>query len=150
MAAGSCVCLDSQQNQIGCTDPDCTFGDCNQPECSGVTAGAGQTGSCLDAQNNQVTCGDPECTYGDCIDLGSPAKAASTTGSIAVSNSNGPTALSTFLTSATQAAGTAYAATVAPTSTVRVGTASLSAPQNTTTIILLAVVAIVAFLLLKK
>ena len=57
------ICLDSKQNAINCSDPNCTYGDCNAPVGTPqVTVGA----LCLDQQENQIDCSDPNCTYGDC------------------------------------------------------------------------------------
>lgn len=56
------VCLDQNENNVPCTSPDCTYGDCGSTAAQ-VTVGA----LCLDESENQIDCSSPACAFGDCI-----------------------------------------------------------------------------------
>jgi hypothetical protein len=158
--AASPICLDSQQNVVSCEDTDCQLGPCG-----GGTVANSQTGSsgCLDSDETCVDCSSPSCTYGDCSDHSntSPAKVASTTGSLASAASgnaapgNGgvstsPLVSATLIGSLTQAATSAYAATLATQTTpkpITIGSASLGSSSS---LFLVGAVVVVAIILLKK
>ena len=148
--AAQAICLDSNQNQVSCNDDDCTYGPCGT-----ATTTNSQTGNsaCLDAGENPIACNDPSCTYGDCIDQTS---AAATVGKVAAANSlNGggstisPSSLG-FLGTLAQAASTAYTSTVSPTKVTTAPVSGLPLGASSGTLLLLAAVGIVAFLLLGK
>jgi hypothetical protein len=148
------LCLDSGQNAVSCNDADCSYGPCGT-----VTVAGSQTGvaGCLDQNQNPVTCNDPSCTYGDCT---SPLPAASTGAMSANSGSTGggtTTAVSTNGTSVSSLASSlasigaaTYVASNAPAKTT-IGLSGISIPStSTTTLLLLGVAVIAAFVLLKK
>jgi hypothetical protein len=139
MATG---CLDSNQNEVSCGDADCTYGNCGE-----VTTVNSQTGNnaCQDSSQNVINCTDPACTYGDCT---SPNGAtAQATGSIMAASSSGagPSLASTIASLATIGAAT-YASTQTPQSTLKVGGLSAVLPTGSSTILIVAAVAIVAFI----
>lgn len=83
MATG---CLDSQENEVACSDTDCSYGPCGDATTSNTQTG---NNACLDAQQNPVNCSDPTCALGDCLEnvtakpassLGASAAAGSLTG----------------------------------------------------------------------
>lgn len=143
MATG---CLDQEadgsQNEVSCGDANCAYGPCGE-----VTTVNSQTGNnaCLDTNQNIVQCTDPSCYLGDCINQ--TGQVASATGAISATSStgSGPSLASTIASLATIGA-TAYAATTAPQSTLKVGGLSLAAPTGSTTLLIVAAVAIVGFL----
>ena len=143
MATG---CLDSQQNEVSCGDADCTYGNCGD-----VTTVNSQTGNsaCQDSSQNTIQCTDPACTYGDCISTA--GKSAQVTGAVmaASSTGSGPSLSSTIASLASIGAAT-YAATTAPQSSLKVGGLNLVAPTGSTTLLILAAVAVVGFLAFRS
>jgi hypothetical protein len=143
MATG---CLDSQQNEVSCSDADCTYGNCGD-----VTTVNSQTGNnaCLDSAQNTVQCTDPACIFGDCIST--TGKSAQVTGAVqaAAASGSGPSLASTISSLGSIAAAT-YAQSTAPQSTLKVGGLSLAAPTGSTTLLIVAAVAIVGFLAFRK
>lgn len=143
-----CTCLDQNQDPVACDDPSCTYGDCNNPACT-----SGQSvGSCLDQNQNLISCSDPECTYGDCTATSPTAVAASKTGSAAATGAqvSGGTSLSSLITSLGAIGATTYASTQTPTSTLKVGGLSLAAPTGSSTLIIAALVGVVAIIFLSR
>jgi hypothetical protein len=69
------ICLDQNQNSIGCSSANCTYGDCGS---SGPQQTVGSL--CLNQQENAVACSDPNCTFGDCISGTKPPGATLTPG----------------------------------------------------------------------
>jgi hypothetical protein len=144
--AASTICLDSLQNQVSCGDADCSYGPCGD-----VTTVNSQTGNaaCLDSSQTPINCADPSCTYGDCIN---PTTSASTTGAVAAANSatGGGTSISSIFSGLTAAATAAYVATVTPTPTRTVITAPSLLSGGSSGLLVLGLVAVVAFVLLSK
>ena len=148
------TCLDSNQNAVDCGDADCSFGPCGA-----VTTAGSQTGGpgCLDQNQNPVACADISCTYGDCV---SPTPAGSTGALSANSGATGGgtttavasngTSISSLATSLASIGAQTYVASNAP-ATTKIGLGGVSIPStSTTTLLLLGVAVIAAFVLLKK
>jgi hypothetical protein len=96
--AASAICLDQNQNNVSCSDPNCTYGDCGStgPQ---VTTGA----LCLDEDQNAVACADPNCAYGDCVATPTPTVASAT--GVAASAATGSAGMSNNVLQAPSAGG---------------------------------------------